>query len=263
MAKIDTHALFTTITDLFGNSRKPAARVLTPSSFGAQQDKSSFVAVVASSSALGFDIKLFRGRPSAKSPALLATLPYSDLVTLAGNLNSLYSSDHRNIMKDPNWQTLYGRHSRNYDVMAPSSAVSAVAEISYPCHNCGFFLPERFIQIDHHHPQFGGSNMATLKALRSFGYTKTGSSGPKGTAVGSGGYAFIPPKGGAPGSTASSTDRYSLNDKGVIAITIIDIAKEFFNLQSTCMNSVINLVPLCPTCNGAAGKWHAVKPIRP
>lgn len=195
MAKISTTALIATITDLRLYSRKPAARVLGPLTFGAQQDKSHFV--IADSGTHIVDLKLFKGHHNTKSPPL-ATLAYGDLLTLVGNLNKLYCSDHRNILNDPNWQTLYGRQSQNYAIMAHTKAVSTVSEISYPCHNCGFFLPDRFIQVDHHHPRFGGGNMAILKALRAYGYTTQHASGPKGKAVGSSSYAFIPPKGSAP-----------------------------------------------------------------
>ncbi|WP_341702541.1 hypothetical protein [Ferrovibrio sp.] len=198
-----------------------------------------------------------------------AKMQCKDINALVKRLNDLARSSYRQVLSDPNWQAMYrcpgGTASIPY--ITPAASATTNTEEAYPCHNCGLVMPTRLVQIDHHHPQSGGSGMAVLKALRACGYTVGVAGGPKAGQLQSGVYAFIPPKGSPSGtfthSTASSVLRYTLSDEGSIFLTVAAVANQVGALKSVCVNSVINLVPLCAYCNGSAGKGHGVKPVRP
>jgi hypothetical protein len=142
-----------------------------------------------------------------------------------------------------------------------------------PCHNCGVVLPIQSIEVDHQNPQAGGRFV--LKIFRTIGLTTTGPIGAKG-----GAYAFdrafnrgkdfkstlIHPNYREMGSDSYLTEasRYTGYDttpvskwtttvEGSLLLSAFAFVNAMNDLNRFCMNSVLNLVPLCRACNGAKG----------
>lgn len=190
---------------------------------------------------------------------------------------SYAGSTYDNIIRQKNFRDLYQVAQR------PIFYVNGVTlgqktEDSVPCQICGIVVPVTHITIDHMRPQTGGEIEAVAKVFRTLGYTVAGPTGQKSqhlqTAVrGAIASPFglgvglqqvqmgvtLPPIPTKPGRgpktppTSTVVDRYSLTWEGYLFYSIVKALNCTAELEVRCMNSLINLRPLCGHCNGARG----------
>jgi hypothetical protein len=163
----------------------------------------------------------------------------------------------------------HGRRKLRY-IRGIGAPVDGEDEDTFPCMQCGLLLPERLIEVDHQRPVEGGTTEAIAKVFRALGLTNAGSSGVKGRILGevskSSKLQFgATVSGVVPGAVptrmnqasvhfSSLDNRYTLNAKGIILITIIQAAGMYSMLEEVCLHSIVNAAPLCGYCNKEKGK---------
>jgi hypothetical protein len=168
------------------------------------------------------------------------------------------------------WRKLYQWDMRSLVYFEGTKSIFGAAEPTMPCHHCGLLLPVASIEIDHQKPQKGGEEAAIAKVFRVFGLTIAGPEGAKNQAMAK----LIAEKGlqaiylrmlfdlsVAPAGTqlnrakapTGSTwdDRYTLTPLGEILYSVAVNAGQRELLVAHCMNSLLNLAPLCRLCNGS------------
>jgi hypothetical protein len=142
-----------------------------------------------------------------------------------------------------------------------------------PCHNCGVLLPLQSIEVDHQNPQAGGRFV--LKIFRIIGLTTQGPIGAKGVAyvfnqrhnqgkgfkiesiypnyreLGSASYLTEASRNTGFDTTPSA--KWTTTVQRSLLLSAFAFAGALNDLNRFCMNSVLNLVPLCRGCNGAKG----------
>lgn len=185
--------------------------------------------------------------------------------------------DHGRWMQDRGWMTLYQVRPRHLQlVVGTAIRMSTARQMSVPCHYCGIILPTKTImQADHHHPKGArpdgtgttGGTRAVAKVLRAFNATFLVGGG----ADGAKGISFrhpvpIPPQ--APGHVAPISAmrraKYTLTDKGILAMSMLIRSKGSVDeVTERCLNSFLNIVPLCAACNGSGAKGAAARFIAP
>ncbi len=171
------------------------------------------------------------------------------------------------IVKSRIWCQFYQRGNRSLAYVNGTTLTPGVAEDSIPCKKCGLVLPMKLITIDHQRPQAGGEFEAVAKVFRIFGLTLEGPKGAKGKAfqelVQKGGTATNVVLAGDMGVLTvaplpvgvkalggnSLADRYTLNDSGTMYYSLVKAAGALKELQDRCMHSLLNLAPLCQSCN--------------
>ena len=154
---------------------------------------------------------------------------------------------YTNVFNHTWWKAYYGFGSRSVKYMGATGEALGAAENTYPCHDCKLILPERLITVDHQRPQAGHAYEAVIKVFRAMGLAQGTPKGHKGQTV-VGYWAGL--VGGVSGPPSGSTDdRYSTNDIGSIYLTLVAWAGETAALETACMHHMINLRPLCPSCN--------------
>jgi hypothetical protein len=194
--------------------------------------------------------------------------PYATKATmeaLAAKIQQVYvGSDHLTVKDNTDWKRMYQVGNRTMNRMATDGSVGNYSMQAVPCHNCGLITPFSGIQVDHAMPQKDGNYV--LKVFRALGLTVAGASGAKGTAMaGTGlGTLVMNPKGRAPGDYdhlefGTAANKWTTNDKGTALLSLFMLADAFDDLSRFCMNSLLNLVPLCRACNGTKSDW--VRPI--
>jgi hypothetical protein len=172
------------------------------------------------------------------------------------------------IKTNSTWQKLYGlaNDRKLIYVNNDGNKVEEVTRETMPCHYCGILLPLKLIQVDHRQPK-AIPGLGVLKGLHMLdkGYTKAPGKGQKFTQFKADfqGIQKIPPKGrstaGLPGKSSENEldpeklKRYTLTNKGRALITILHAAHGK-NYSRFFVNSLLNFVPSCARCNGAAGK---------
>ncbi|MCP5426309.1 MAG: hypothetical protein H6970_14785 [Gammaproteobacteria bacterium] len=189
-------------------------------------------------------------------------------------IEQLAVANHRAVMADQRWQHLYHRAQRNFKFMNPAGNIVRQALWSYPCHYCGFILPEDFIQVDHRQPQ-RHPGVAVLKVLHAINgaYTTAPAHGTKGTqsaaianaanpmAIGAlntvavNGWNWATAwQGGAAVLTANKLQRYTITHEGRTFLAICSMYWGLTATENMCLNNLLNLVPSCGACNGSGGK---------
>jgi|GEM_PF-2448495 len=183
-------------------------------------------------------------------------------------LERLCVGHHTQAKNDPRWQTLYGRAQRPLNFIDATGNLVSARHWTYPCHYCGLVLPEELIQVDHRQPQAHPA-VAVLKCLHALGhnYTTAPGQGQKTTQLANiaannvGALQMIRPNArpwdpwqSAFATNAAKQQRYTITNAGK---TFLSICCMFWGEKRTveiCLNSILNLVPSCAICNGAAGK---------
>jgi hypothetical protein len=187
------------------------------------------------------------------------------------------SADYSNAKANPVWRQLYHRQSRQlfFRTAIGNEALAGANIDSYPCHYCGIILPEKLIQVDHQLPKAGAPGAAILKTLHSLngGLTTSAAHGAKNIQAANiaashvAALATIPVKGYAFGKAwnapalplgGAKALRYSLTPEGETFLTIAIMMLGEQRFTNECINSILNLVPACASCNGAAGKGNMV-----
>lgn len=191
-------------------------------------------------------------------------------------IESLYFHVHGNVKNDARWHHLYRRAQRTFNFLNNAGNVVTQNLWSYPCHYCGFILPEQFIDVDHRQPQ-RHPGVAVLKVLHALNhnYTTQPATGTKGTQVVAISGATTPlaiqnlnqvPVSGLDwvtawrgGNTVLNTNanklaRYTITDAGKTFLAVCTMYWGIKTVEKVCLNSLLNLVPACRMCNGAGGK---------
>lgn len=167
--------------------------------------------------------------------------------------NTFTVGQHRNVLANQDWQAFYNRAHRqllyignnNLPMMTP-------AEPSVPCYDCGIVLREANIHIDHQRPVAGNNSEAVCKVFRALGLTVGAGTGPKAAHFHAAHSATVNGVAGIAGATRDQ--KYTLNAVGRIYLTIADwcgLLQGNNEFDMACINHVINLRPLCSTCNTA------------
>lgn len=198
-------------------------------------------------------------------------------------IKDLFKQDHGDVKFDSRWRHMYMAKPRIFTFVNPQGNEFGQPLASYPCHYCGLLLPDYLIEVDHRQPQ-AHPGIAVLKVLHSMSgpYTTAHGAGHKAAAAGAiaaaPAVAFtppmqatiqtlptIPPKGIVSGAFITSANlaldpakmaKYTITPQGQ---TFLGLCKMFLDdIQKYCVNSLLNLVPSCPLCNGAAGKGSKI-----
>jgi hypothetical protein len=199
------------------------------------------------------------------APDGTAKLSKQEATNLAKKMKDIYiGAEHGKVKESLVWKTMFQVGNRNILRMDSLGNVISQAVETVPCHNCGFIVPFSDIQIDHTEPQAEGKYV--LKVFRALGLTNAPSTGMKGTAFAGTGLDTLVanPRGRNRGDfnhlvNATAADKWTTNDKGAVFLSLFMYVQAFNELQRFCMNSLLNLTPLCRTCNGEKSDW--VKPI--
>jgi|GEM_PF-6220907 len=186
-----------------------------------------------------------------------------DIVYTIG-LYNFHDKNYAAIKSNRTFQGFYGYGQRNVNYWDGTALVQRLVD-TYLCMRCGIVLPEALITIDHQKPQAGGELLAVLKVFRALGLTKEGPKGAKGQTLAqftshSSHLSFVVwghPQAIAPHDKVVSGDkslRQTLSDTGAIVFTALSaFSTDEQTLKTQCMHSLINLKPLCHSCNTSKG----------
>lgn len=189
----------------------------------------------------------------------------SNLVQIATHIEETVTvgdeaSYRNNAFQSPRWCRMYQKQTNVAFPSINGTVVGTTAEDGYPCYKCGILFPKKNITIDHQKPQAGGETKAVLKVFRAFGLTKVGPTGAKGLFFNGAKYVdnaninaiYNPnpvPIDLAKVKGMSDEDKYSLNNVGEFMLSCAGMSGMNPNIMTVCMNSIINLKPLCGSCN--------------
>lgn len=202
-----------------------------------------------------------------------------DLTVLENCTFGNAAGDHLLARTDVAWRQMYHHAQRPFVIRQPGlGGEHPVQRWSFPCHYCGIAVPDELLQVDHQMPQNGAPGAAILKSLHSLnrGYTTAAAHGTKNTQIAHiatsnlGMLATVSVKGYAFGTKVWNTpnlplggakgQRYSLSPSGVTLLAIAIMHYGQLRFSRECINSFLNLVPSCASCNGAAGKGSKLHP---
>ncbi|RYF74574.1 MAG: hypothetical protein EOO39_08360 [Cytophagaceae bacterium] len=198
-----------------------------------------------------------------------STLAAVTAATNATTLANLSFANHLHVKNDARWQHMYHHQNRPFRFKRANGNYVTRQLPSFPCHYCGMFLPEEFIEVDHRQPQ-AAPGAAIIKVLRSInaGYAGGAGIGTKAGQIANleannvgalntvdvneydwnivwqAGVGFMTPR----------SARYTLSSQGQTFLTICCMIWGSAAVEKACLNSIINLVPACRMCNGAQGK---------
>ncbi|WP_375445901.1 hypothetical protein [uncultured Fibrella sp.] len=198
-------------------------------------------------------------------------LSKADALHIAGEIDRFSLSYHGDVKSNNEWLAMYGynptmsitfhdKHGKPVQKPMPGMA----------CHNCGIVLPIQLIEIDHHMPQADGEYLYTVKTLRALGLTIAAGTGAKSTGIGNWGKFVIAVKERPFGTNpqlnlVADRNKWIPNDKGkaflslcAFAFSLNPFSIGMMALTSACRNSMLNLVPLCRTCNGNKSDYYKV-----
>jgi hypothetical protein len=171
---------------------------------------------------------------------------------------------HRNAINNNEWRQYYRATPRNFSYITAAHPTGAPqSQDSAPCADCGLLLPLEQMQIDHIHPQEGNPLHPIIKVFRSIGLTVGPPKGHFGNAVQN----QVPvgqsraPKGkllaAARGpkyvgnfAPVADRNRHTSSDAGNAIFSLFYHAPGGMTaLGNACLNSLVNLRPLCGVCN--------------
>lgn len=163
------------------------------------------------------------------------------------------SSQYASAKQNTTWQALYQVQKRPLFYLVNGAQAHGVSEDSAPCIYCGLLLPLRLITVDHQRPQTGGETEAVAKVFRTMGWTAGGPSGTKGQSFQSGILTPVEPRAsrGVRTTTSTLSQRYTLNALGSLWYSLAVAVGARAELEATCMHSLVNLAPLCQSCNSS------------
>ncbi len=177
-------------------------------------------------------------------------------------------ASHGKVKDSPIWAAIYGYQANTpYPFINAAGTGATLSQSTMPCHNCGIVLPVDCVQVDHHMPQANGESLYTLKVMRALDLTTAPATGGKGLGpMMAGGLASVrlAPKARARGDydhleNPSAAAKWTTNDKGSAFLSLMVMVGAGADVERMCMNSLFNLVPLCPACNRVKSDW--VKPL--
>jgi hypothetical protein len=161
---------------------------------------------------------------------------------------SFTDGQHRQVLQNAEWRALYHVAPRVLTYLGVNGAPLLPAPMgdTVPCRDCGLVLPFSNIDIDHQRPVAGNDLEPVCKVFRAMGLTQGAPTGRKGLHVNPAYSALV---GGLPGAAAGLNAKYTLNDVGQIYYTLVNWAGRSLIMQERCRNHIINLRPLCGSCN--------------
>lgn len=182
----------------------------------------------------------------------------SDAIFLSEKIDELYmgstASEYRgNLFSCDVWVKMYQGASYSIPYISGSSP-SLKTEPAMPCHLCGLVLPNKIVQIDHIKPSSGGGDHAIIKLLRylSNDFTNAARIGKRFNGIEP---VVVLTKSDSvrrvKETDSSILERYTLTEKGNIFLSILLAACVKYYVIDSCVNSLINMQPLCPTCNNS------------
>jgi len=184
--------------------------------------------------------------------SLTASIPMQNIRALANNIDEYHHANYRNVMLNSAWRSLYQVRKRSLLQIGTDGLTDYnVSTESVPCYDCGYIFPLENITVDHQKPQTGGVFLAIAKVFRAFGYAEEQSQGQKGRTIG--GFvalSAIPIRQSKNGT--KKDDRNTLNKEGTAIFSLL-YEKQGNILERCCMHSLINLKPLCNSCNSSKG----------
>ena len=175
--------------------------------------------------------------------------------------------DYARIKEHLVFRKIYGFAKREVNYVEKGLVFPRACE-TFPCMNCGIILPEHAITIDHEKPQEGGELLALLKVFRACGLTLVGPNGSVGQMYAR--YAaqsffdlvaavmdpHIWPTlqpGVRPSKANNQKNRQTLNNCGTVIYSVLLWSEDLKLVIKNCMNSLLNLKPLCLSCNASKG----------
>lgn len=181
-------------------------------------------------------------------------------------------SDHRDVTTHDIWRHMYGRTptfqfaTATVDTNGDWAQGEPLEVEAVPCSKCGVVLPLFAIEVDHRFPQVGDSYMAAMKVFRSIGLTVYGATGRKGLHVNAVTFntpvpamTLRPPHPHrARNSFFVAAGKATPNTMGELLLRTISVLDEPMQKKflKACMNSFVNLQPMCRRCNGdKSNEW--------
>jgi hypothetical protein len=162
-------------------------------------------------------------------------------------------STYANIKKSVFWQQLYNVQKVDWQVIDPKSLKSKPKKIDVVfCRQCGWQIPLRLASIDHQDPKSKLGHRVLLKFLRIINATTTQPSGEKGLYL----QAHLDPPKNLPLEIINNSGG-SLNALGVIFCSILKASKKDGDFKDSLIHSIINLRPVCTSCNSSEGNSNA------
>ncbi|OEZ55478.1 hypothetical protein [Duganella sp. HH105] len=208
-----------------------------------------------------------RVRRSHLPPEILEEISYGaieEIVKTIG-LYNMHDGSYASIKSSSTFQAFYGYAKRSVSYLEGGAVVSKLVD-TFPCRRCGIILPQELMTVDHQKPQAGGQLLAILKVLRAFGFTEGRPKGAKGGTLRSmrshnehwqfamqATPKILPPP-SVPIDEDSKAARQTLNDQGAMIFTALSsFGADEEVLKKQCMHSLINLKPMCQSCNSSKG----------
>ena len=168
------------------------------------------------------------------------------------------------------WRKWYGFKANSDVIFTRVNALGVEKQVplkidSMPCHYCGIRYPLSIIEIDHHHPKSESGGLAVNKVWRVLGFSVDNTmKGAKGNSLSASPslqnsnatFQFYPKEYSLnreifPTKVSFSKNRYKMTTEGAIVYTILK--KALTSFPEYCVNSVVNLTPICRNCNGRKG----------
>jgi hypothetical protein len=162
-------------------------------------------------------------------------------------------SQYAQVKNNTEWRRIYQVQNRQLQYVANTSVVNGSAEESAPCVDCGMLLPMRLLEVDHQRPLSGGETEAVAKVFRAFQWTVGVAKGNKAVAWRSGLFVVHPKatRGFQLPPLSTLEQRYTLNTWGALFYSLAVVAGAKNELETACINSLLNLAPRCRTCNSS------------
>jgi len=182
-------------------------------------------------------------------PAASITQPQLQALVNFINNNAYDDEQHRMVLTNGIWRTFYNVAQRALvyvDHNGAPAAAPAVLPDTVPCYDCNLVHTLANISIDHQRPIGGNPYEAICKVFRCLGLTRGSVTGPKGLHFQALHMATV---GGVASVSVTRNDKYTLNAQGEIYYSLFFELDMVHDLAIACMNHVINLRPLCSSCN--------------
>jgi hypothetical protein len=184
----------------------------------------------------------------------LATLNREELRNFFGFVEANTSRDYRSAKSNRLWVEVYGVQAIGFTTYDSKTRRGGrtLAPATY-CQRCGIVLPLRNLTIDHQKPQQNGGVEAMVRVFRAAGLTVSAGYGIKNrylqglvAKIVGGNQNVLPP-----GQKGPVTDRYTLNEKGVLYFTMLHSANLYEEMLALSMHHIVNLRPMCGPCNSS------------
>ncbi|WP_444893570.1 hypothetical protein ACJJIE_03480 [Microbulbifer sp. TRSA001] len=196
------------------------------------------------------------------------------------------SNDYSAVRKDEFWKRAYLYHKGIWYRMTKNGEIKMSGEEIElgVCHECAIVLPSGQLEVDHYLPQSGSGILPILKAMRACGMTLGGPKGSgKGNLVLDGKIDFLGVGSSAGNNIKTEFTGVKNSERGIINPHVLKgfvsspkgkrtqkllDAKKYtpsilgvrflkhlldknmlIEIRRRCMHSILNLAPLCPTCN--------------